>query len=119
MALWHSCHPVEPEEQGPGPIGNPTPTRYVLTSFMLVAGNSGGPIAEVSLTISGDTHVLSAAGWKGSPFDPCTYADIASKFRRYASNYLPTVAIDDIVEKVRYIEQIGDMADIARLLRGD
>ena len=82
-------------------------------------GKPGAPTAEVTLTISGNSHVLPAAGWKGSSSNPCTYDDIASKFRRYASTYLPPATIEDIVEKVRDIEHIGDIADFARLLRGD
>ena len=80
-------------------------------------GKSGGPTAEVSLSISGDTHTLSAAGWKGAPSNPCTYDDIASKFRRYASSYLANEAIEDVINKVGTIEDMVDLADLARLLR--
>ncbi len=80
-------------------------------------GNPGGPTAEVSLTVAGRRHTFTVADWKGAPTNPYTYDEMADKFRRYASPYLPPGRIEDVVRKVKHLEKIGDVTEITGLLR--
>ena len=80
-------------------------------------GNPGGPTAEVSLTVAGRPHTFTVADWKGAPTNPYTYDEMADKFRRYASPHLPPGRIEDIVQKVKHLENIGDVTEITGLLR--
>jgi 2-methylcitrate dehydratase PrpD len=84
-------------------------------------GKPGGPVAEVSLTIAGKTHTFQATGWRGAPGNPCTYNDMSEKFRRYASPVLSkegaTESIEDIIRKVRHLENVSDVSELARMLR--
>ena len=82
-------------------------------------GKPGGPAAEVSLTAGGSTHSFPVAGWKGAPGNPYTYDEMAEKFRRYASPVLPPPTVEDVIQKVRNLEGVGDVAEVARLLRGE
>ena len=79
-------------------------------------GNPGGPVAEVSLAIGGSTHAFTVTDWKGALTDPITYDEIGEKFRRYAASCLPTDRIEDIIQKVRRLEEVMDVAELARLL---
>ena len=81
-------------------------------------GKPGGPAAEVSLTVAGATHTFAVTDWKGAPGNPCSYDDMAGKFRRYAAPCLPPDRIETIVEKVARLEDVGDVAELASLLRG-
>ena len=82
-------------------------------------GKPGGPAADVSLTIEGSTHTFSVTDWKGAPTNPYTYEEMAEKFRRYAAPCLRSNCIDDIIQKVEYLEDIGDVAVLASLLQGE
>ena len=103
-------------------------------------GKPGSPSAEVSLTISGEEHTFTASGWKGAPTNPYSYDEMSDKFRRYVSflsggsysgqQALPSRSFresskidvlsgrtEEIIEKVRSLEKVGDVDDLARLLR--
>ena len=80
-------------------------------------GNPGGPVAEVSLTVDGNSHVFEATGWKGAPNSPYTYDEMADKFRRYASTCLTANRIEEVIRKVRDLEKVTDVSELARLLR--
>ena len=82
-------------------------------------GKPGGPAADVSLTIEGSTHTFSVTDWKGAPTNPYTYEEMAEKFRRYAAPCLRSNCIDDIIQKVEHLEDIGDVAVLASLLQGE
>ena len=53
----------------------------------------------------------------GMPADPCTEAELLSKFSRLASRVKTPSAIDDIVRKVRGAEQLQSILDLTALLR--
>ena len=122
-----------------------TRVRELTSSVDLVMdserfGAPGGPAAEVSLTISGSTHSFTVSDWKGAPTDPCTYDEMASKFKRYALSLSRRYSggqagsgsgtsdgpgdggpregvIEEIVHLVRQLEELDDVALLARLLR--
>ena len=81
-------------------------------------GQSGGPTAELALTVAGVAHTFTVTDWKGAPTNPYTYDEMADKFRRYAEPYLPTDRIEQIVQSVRRLEEVEDVARLASLLRG-
>ena len=84
------------------------------------SGSSGpawGAATEVSLTISGSSHVFTATDWKGAPSNPYVYPEMADKFRRYAAPYLPSTCQEEIIGKIERLEQLEDMSDLAGLLR--
>ena len=103
-------------------------------------GKSGSPAAEVSLTISGKSHTFTVSDWKGAPTNPYRYDEMVDKFRRYmtyitngsyfgqqelpsrsslgSSNIdIPSGRVEEIIEKVRSLEKVGNVAELARLLR--
>ena len=82
-------------------------------------GLPGGPAAEVSLTIAGTPYTFSVTGWKGAPSDPYTYDEMAEKFTRYSAQRLPPGHTEAIIERVRHLEAVDDVADLARLLRAE
>ena len=98
--------------------------RELAASMELAAdggrfGNPGGPTADVSLMLGGNAHSFEVSGWKGAPGDPCTFDEMAEKFRRYAGSRLTTGRIQDIIQKVRALEDVGDVAELALLLRSE
>ena len=80
-------------------------------------GVPGGLAAEVSLTIAGTSHAFTVSDWKGAPSDPYTYDEMAEKFTRYSAQRLPPGHTEAIIERVRHLEEVEDVADLARLLR--
>jgi 2-methylcitrate dehydratase PrpD len=53
---------------------------------------------------------------RGSERNFATEAEIISKFRRLASNALPPLQIDALVDHVMSIEQLKEASELARLL---
>ena len=80
-------------------------------------GKPDGPAAEVFLTTGDSTRTFEVSDWKGAPANPYTYDEMAEKFRKYASASLPPDRIEDIVHRVRLLEDVGDVAELAGLLR--
>ena len=79
-------------------------------------GVAWGAGAEVSLTIGGSSHVLTATDWKGAPTDHYSYPEMADKFRRYAAPYLTPTCQEEIIAKVDRLEQEEDIGKLAGLL---
>lgn len=80
-------------------------------------GKPGGPVAELLITIAGRTHTFEVTDWKGAPTNPYEYDEMAEKFRKYAVLFLPPDRIEGIIHRVRTLEDVGDVADLAGLLR--
>ena len=76
---------------------------------------SGGPSAELSVTVKGETHAIVVSDWKGAPGNPCTFDDAAEKLRRYAGG-VPPDRVEEIIERVAGIEREPDAAALARLI---
>lgn len=91
--------------------------RIVLEADPGRFGGAGQPAAEVVLHAGELRYEFQVTGWKGSAGDPCSYDDIADKFRRYAEPYVKKPQIDEIVERVARLEQEKDIAPLARLIR--
>lgn len=80
-------------------------------------GAPGGPAAEITLVLSGSTHTFRVTDWKGAATNPYTYDEMAEKFRNYASPYLDTSAAYEFIHRIRAIEEVTDVAELAGLLR--
>lgn len=80
-------------------------------------GAPGGPVAEVSLIFAGSSHTFSVSSWKGAPGNPYTYDEMAEKFRNYASPHLPVPVVYDLIQQVRVLDEVADVATLAGLLR--
>ena len=80
-------------------------------------GGPGGPVAEVTLVLAGETHKFLATDWKGAPSNPYTFEEMCVKFQRYAKPFLETEQIQEICHRVRRIEEEGDVGELGRLLR--
>ncbi len=78
---------------------------------------SGGPSAELSVMVKGETRTLVVSDWKGAPGNPCTFDDAAEKLRRYAGG-VPPERVEEIVERVGGIEGEADVAVLAGLIGG-
>ena len=98
--------------------------RIELTPFDSAPGEGGEPhwgtpSAEVSLTLAGQEQcTLIVTDWKGAPTNPYSFPEMVEKFCRYAAPCLPDHRIQKIVHRVEALEEVGDMADLASLLRG-
>lgn len=71
-------------------------------------------VAEITVRIAGQEHVLTAVDWKGAPTNPYSFDEMAAKLRRYA---LEGIDCDQLIERVAHIEQEADVAQLAALIR--
>lgn len=74
--------------------------------------------AELLLECAGQHHTLRTRPYKGSPRNPFTWAEACEKFRRYTASVLDPPRATAIVDAVGGLEQVADMADVARLATG-
>jgi 2-methylcitrate dehydratase PrpD len=72
--------------------------------------------AEVLLDCAGQHHTLRTRPYKGSPRNPFTWVEACEKFRRYTASILSAQQATTIIDAVGGLEQVADMADVARLL---
>ncbi len=119
VALWRNiAHPLSYSEET---LWDPQ-VRDLAKAIELASnderfGVPGGPVAEVTLIFSGSSHTFSVSGWKGAPGNPYTYDEMAEKFRNYASPYLPVPSVYDLIQQIRTLDEVGDVASLAGLLR--
>jgi hypothetical protein len=72
--------------------------------------------AEVVIECAGQRHTLSTRPYKGSPPNPFTWAEASEKFRRYTAAILGAPQAAAIIDAVGGLEEVTDMAAVARLL---
>jgi len=72
--------------------------------------------AEILLDCAGQRHTLRTRPYKGSPRNPFTWGEACEKFRRYTASILSAQQAATIIDAVGNLEQVADMADIARLV---
>ncbi|MSQ25174.1 MAG: MmgE/PrpD family protein [Dehalococcoidia bacterium] len=113
----------DPAVFDPGVLADPVVRELARTVELEADGtrfvrNPGMPAAEITLTRAGHTHTLVVTDWKGAPSDPCTFADISDKFRRYAGGAATRAQIEEIVASVARLEEVRDVRPLAALLAG-
>ncbi|MGH8056855.1 MAG: hypothetical protein ACREOH_06405, partial [Candidatus Entotheonellia bacterium] len=77
---------------------------------------AGSVQTEVLLECSGQSYTLPTRPHKGSPRNPFTWEEIGGKFRRFTGSLLSAKQATAIIEAVGRLEQVADMAEVARLL---
>ena len=72
--------------------------------------------AEILIECAGQRHMLRTRPHKGSPANPFTWEEAVEKFRRYTASVLGAQRTTAIIDAVGGLENVPDMADVARLL---
>ena len=72
--------------------------------------------AEVTLEFGGRSYTLPTYSYKGSPRNPFTWDDICEKFTRYAGRVIGKSQVSAIVEAVKELDSVSDMASVAELI---
>jgi 2-methylcitrate dehydratase PrpD len=72
--------------------------------------------AEILIDVAGRRHALRTRPHKGSPRDPFTWDDACEKFRRYTASVPSAREATTIIEAIRDLEQVTDMADVTALV---
>ena len=79
--------------------------------------HANDPHGEITIEMNdGVCHAIPVAGFKGLPTNPFNFDDACGKLRTYAAPIIDTKQIEEIVDKVRRLEQLSDMAELARLM---
>jgi 2-methylcitrate dehydratase PrpD len=82
----------------------------------LAHGAGGGFRSEVLLECAGRSYALPTQPYKGSPRNPFTWEEVCHKFRRYTAHLLSAGEATAIIEAVGHLNEITDIAEVARLL---
>jgi 2-methylcitrate dehydratase PrpD len=69
---------------------------------------------EVLLEFNGQSYTLPTKPHKGSPRNPFTWDEICHKFRRFTASIISAKQADGVIEAVGHLEQVTDMAEVAR-----
>jgi len=81
------------------------------------AAISGRTRSEVSIEVNdGKRYEFEFVGFKGAPDTPLTFEDITDKFRRFTVPIIGEKKAEEIIEKVRNLETMGDINELTRLL---
>lgn len=78
--------------------------------------HENNPHAEVTIELANARHVIKIAGFKGLPTTPFNFDDACHKLRTYAAPIIAKTRIEEIIDKTRHIENLADMAELARLM---
>jgi 2-methylcitrate dehydratase PrpD len=70
--------------------------------------------AEVLLECDGQSYRVPTKPHKGSPRNPFTWDEICRKFRRFTASIISAKQADVIIAAVGQLEQVSDMAEVAR-----
>jgi 2-methylcitrate dehydratase PrpD len=68
------------------------------------------------LHIDGETHHIDASDYKGSPNNPYNFEDLCDKFQRYVVASIDKPATERVIELVRTLEEVTDIAELTKLL---
>ncbi|MFC1988136.1 hypothetical protein ACFLVH_06350, partial [Chloroflexota bacterium] len=78
---------------------------------------SGDPGAEVVIEVAGERHIIHVQDFKGSLRLPLNFDETCEKFQRYIHTMVEKTRGDKMQELVRDLDQLSDMAQLARLIR--
>jgi 2-methylcitrate dehydratase PrpD len=72
--------------------------------------------SEVLLECDGHSYTLATQPHKGSPRNPFTWDEICHKFRRFTASIVSGKQAEGLMEVVRHLEQVANMAEVAQAL---
>src|SRR5215471_3759673 len=72
--------------------------------------------AEILLEYAGQRYALVTQPHKGSPHNPFTWEEVCDKFRRFTASIISTRQATALIEAVGSLEQVADVATVARLV---
>jgi len=72
--------------------------------------------AEIVIECAGRRHTLRTHPHKGAPANPFTWDEICEKFRRYTASIITAPEAVALIDAVGRLEQVTDMAEVARLI---
>jgi 2-methylcitrate dehydratase PrpD len=81
------------------------------------ADDHHGYVSEITLEFNGTSVRLLADGFPGSLAQPLDFAGITEKFTRFATPVIGPAPTAAIVERVADLEHLGDVGELAALLR--
>ena len=73
--------------------------------------------AELEVTIADEQRVIQAESFPGAADSPLTFEGAAGKFHRFAGRFVDAARRQRIVDAVRTIEQLADIATLAAAIR--
>ena len=79
-------------------------------------GKEGMPSARIVLETNHGTSTIDSYGFPGSADEPLDYNGVIEKFQRYTRSMLSSDRADEIVKRVEALDQIDDVADLAKLI---
>ena len=89
--------------------------RIGFTAAEDVGDRANGGDCEITLELSdGKRHVLPTRAVKGSSKDPFTFDDAIAKFRHWTRRIIPTDQATELIETVRELTDVKDMATLVR-----
>lgn len=109
----------DPRSYSQAVVDAPQVRRVALATQVLAApgfGGPGQPSAEVTIREGGRLHSFTVTGWKGHTDNPYTFDEMADKFRRYCGDTLAETVREAIINRVRDLESVPDMAEVAGLM---
>lgn len=66
--------------------------------------------------MEGKRHVLYVEDYKGSVREPLNFEETCEKFQRFTQTVVEKKRRDDIKKLVQHLEQLSDIAPLARLI---
>jgi 2-methylcitrate dehydratase PrpD len=72
--------------------------------------------AEVHLEGAGQSYTFATQPHKGSPRNPFTWEEVCEKFQRFTTSLISARQAVALIEAVQALDQVTDMAEVARLI---
>ena len=73
-------------------------------------------LAESTSKVRGSSYLLPTRPHKGSPQNPFTWEEVGEKFRRFTASLINPTQATALIDTVQALEQVSDMAEVARLI---
>jgi 2-methylcitrate dehydratase PrpD len=92
--------------------------RVELIAADRAGDRASGGDCEITLDmVDGERHVLPTRGVKGSSTNPFTFEDGIAKFRQWTRRIIPDEQSSELIESVRRLADVKDIATLARATR--
>ncbi|HEY7495433.1 MAG TPA: MmgE/PrpD family protein [Candidatus Tectomicrobia bacterium] len=99
------------------PVVRDLARRVELVPVEVTADEAADPFqAEVYLEGAGQSYTFTTQPHKGSPRNPFTWEEVCEKFRRFTASLVSARQAQALIDAVQALEQVSDMAEVARLI---